>query len=185
MFRALAKDPKRVLLRWQHLRGAREASQHTLAPTAQLASNQPSPSPAAATGYETVAVAPSYPVLPTETTPTAHCLWGSRPTAYPVPAHTDLRHTRREQLLRRRSRSTHCTYGRCYVTPSGTNHAGITESQAPTENQCSDTDWSGGVIIAGGALGSVSLLVHFGMLGVRSGATTPWCGRHMDGRFPP
>ena len=62
VLRALAKDPKARFASVADFAIALEqASQRALTPTAQLASEQPALNPAAATGYETVAVAPSQP----------------------------------------------------------------------------------------------------------------------------
>src|SRR5207248_5248473 len=72
VLRALAKDPKARFASVKDFAQALEqASQRALTPTAQLASEQAALSPAAATGYDTVAVEPSQPVLPTEATPSA------------------------------------------------------------------------------------------------------------------
>ena len=85
VLRALAKDPKARFASVADFATALEqASQRALTPTAQLASEQPALSPAAATGYETVAVAPDQPVLPTESTPSADLPVGAlEPTVYP------------------------------------------------------------------------------------------------------
>src|SRR5207248_3388554 len=72
VLRALAKDPKARFASVKDFATALEqASQRALILTAQLASEQAALSPAAATGYDTVAVEPSQPVLPTEATPSA------------------------------------------------------------------------------------------------------------------
>src|SRR6059058_2219041 len=69
VLRALAKDPKARFASVKDFAQALEqASQRALTPTAQLASEQLALSPAAATGYDTVAVAPSHPTLPAEVT---------------------------------------------------------------------------------------------------------------------
>src|SRR5207249_10405511 len=85
VLRALAKDPKARFASVAAFASALEqASQRSLASTAQLASEQPALSSAAATSYDTVAVAPSQPVLPTETTPSADLPVGDfEPTVYP------------------------------------------------------------------------------------------------------
>ena len=85
VLRALAKDPKARFASVKDFATALEqASQRVLSPTAQLASEQPALSSAAATSYETVAVAPSQPVLPTESTPSADLPVGDlEPTVYP------------------------------------------------------------------------------------------------------
>src|SRR5947207_5989242 len=87
VLRALAKDPKERFASVAAFASALEqASQRALTPTAQLASKQPALASAAATSYETVAVAPNHPVLSTETTPSAELPVGAlEPTVYPVP----------------------------------------------------------------------------------------------------
>src|SRR5207249_7723321 len=72
VLRALAKDPKARFASVADFSTALEqASQRAFTPTAQLASEQSDRGQAAATSFETVAVAPSHPMLPTETTPSA------------------------------------------------------------------------------------------------------------------
>src|SRR5947207_10942466 len=69
VLRALAKDPKERFASVAAFAAALEnASQHSFAPATQEAFEQPALSSAAATNLETVAVAPSQPVLPTEAT---------------------------------------------------------------------------------------------------------------------
>ena len=78
VLRALAKDPKARFASVADFSAALEqASQRALAPTAQLASEQSALNPAAATSYDTVAVALNQPVLPTETTPLCRSARGS------------------------------------------------------------------------------------------------------------
>jgi eukaryotic-like serine/threonine-protein kinase len=70
LLRTLAKDPKARFASVQDFATALEqASPPALIPTAQLASKQPAPSPATTTSFETVVVASSQPLLPTESTP--------------------------------------------------------------------------------------------------------------------
>src|SRR5213080_827840 len=85
VLRALAKDPKARFASVADFSAALEqASQHALAPTARLVSEQSDREQAAATGYETVAVAPGQPVPPTEMTPSADLPAGAlEPTVYP------------------------------------------------------------------------------------------------------
>src|SRR5947199_2063090 len=85
VLRTLAKDPKARFASVADFAIALEqASQRALSPTAQLASEQPALGSAAATGYDTVAVAPSHLVLPTETTPSADLpVEALEPTVYP------------------------------------------------------------------------------------------------------
>src|SRR5437588_12849461 len=85
VLRTLAKDPKARFASVADFAIALEqASQRALSPTPQLASEQPALGSAAATGYDTVAVAPSHLVLPTETTPSADLsVEALEPTVYP------------------------------------------------------------------------------------------------------
>ena len=109
VLRALAKDPKARFASVADFSAALEqASQRALAPTAQLASEQPALNPAATPSYDTVAVAPSHPVLPTETTPEASLPAGAlEPTVYPgSPAPHGLDTPRAERQPRCRSRAT-------------------------------------------------------------------------------
>src|SRR5438876_6622650 len=72
VLRALAKDPKARFASVAEFAIASEhASQRALSPTAQLGSAQPALGSIAATGDDSVAVAPSHLVLPTESTPSA------------------------------------------------------------------------------------------------------------------
>ncbi len=85
VLRALAKDPKaRFASVAEFAIALEQASQRALSPTAQLASEQPALGSIAATGYDTVVVAPSHLVLPTETTPSADLpVEALEPTVYP------------------------------------------------------------------------------------------------------
>jgi serine/threonine protein kinase len=85
VLRALAKDPKARFISVKDFASAlKQASQRALASTGQQALEQSALSPAAAAGYDTVAVAPSQPDLPTETTPSADLPVGAlEPTVYP------------------------------------------------------------------------------------------------------
>src|SRR6266566_2834118 len=85
VLRALAKDPKaRFASVAAFSETLEQASQHALSPTARLVGEPSDRGQAAATSYETVAVAPSHPVLQTESTPSADLLVGDlEPTVYP------------------------------------------------------------------------------------------------------
>jgi eukaryotic-like serine/threonine-protein kinase len=85
VLRALAKDPKARFASVAAFSAALEqASQRALAPTGQLANEQPVLNPEAATSYDTVAAAPSHLVPPTESTPSAELPVGAlEPTVYP------------------------------------------------------------------------------------------------------
>src|SRR5204862_2880534 len=85
VLRALAKDPNARFASVAAFSSALEqASQRALSPTAQLGSEQPALGPPAATGYDTVAVEPGHPALPTESPPEASLPVGALgPTVYP------------------------------------------------------------------------------------------------------
>ena len=148
VLRALAKDPKaRFASVAAFALALEQASQRALTPTAQIASEQPALSPAAATGYETVAVAPDQPVLPTETTPSADLPVGAlEPTVYPgssTPNGLDTPQSGAASETPQQG-SIGCTHGCCCVTSPGANDAGQAEGQASFENECSAIDWIGG-----------------------------------------
>ena len=108
VLRALAKDPKARFASVADFAIALEqASQRALTPTGSIASEQPALNSAAATGYETVAVAPDQPVLPTESTPSADLPVGaSRADRVPRLRCTKRpRYTPEGTRLRRRSRA--------------------------------------------------------------------------------
>ena len=147
VLRALAKDPKARFASVAHFAIALEqASQRALTPTTQFASEQPALSPAAATSYETVAVAPDQPILPTESTPSADLPVGAlEPTVYPGSATPNGLDTPQREAAAETPQQgpSGCTHGCCGVTSAGANDAGPAEGQADTENECSNTDWIG------------------------------------------
>jgi peptide/nickel transport system substrate-binding protein len=167
VMRALAKDPKARFASVADFSAALEqASQRALTPTEHLTSEQPASGQTAATGYETVAVAPNQPILPTETTPSTDLPEGAlEPTMYQGAS-----------------------------APNGLNTPQISQSFAPTAAVVSpplDPTMAVQrkarrlprtsalliglmvVIIAGGVLGSTSLLAHFGIIGTRSSVNAP------------
>jgi peptide/nickel transport system substrate-binding protein len=177
VLRALAKDPKARFASVADFATALEqASQRALAPTAQLINEPPALGSIAATGDGTVAVASNQPVPPTETTPSADLpARALEPTVYPGSAEPKARDTPQ-------SGATSETPQRGqFVAPRA---AGVSLPLEPTmpiqRNARRITRMSAAlliglvvVIIAGGVLGSVSLLAHFGVIGTRSGPTPP------------
>ncbi len=167
VLRALAKDPKARFASVADFAAALEqASQRALAPTAQLASEQPARSPAAATGYDTVAVAPSHPVPPTEATPSADPPAGAlEPTVYPGSSALHSLDTPQSQA----------------VVPTAAVVSAPLEPTMPVQQRAKHLPRISAalliglvvVIIAGGILGSLSLLARFGVIGTHSGPTTP------------
>ncbi len=173
VLRALAKDPKARFASVAAFSAALEqASQRALSPTAQLASEQLAISPIAATSYDTVAVAPNQPILPTETTPSADLPEGAlEPTVYPGAS-------AQNGLDTPQSGATSETPQRSQVVaPTVTVVHPPLEPTMPIKRKARRVSQiMAGIliglavlIIAAGVLGSLSLLAHFGVLGARSG----------------
>jgi peptide/nickel transport system substrate-binding protein len=169
VLRALAKDPKARFASVKDFAAALEqASQHALSLTAQLASEQPALSSAAATGYETVAVAPSQAVLPTESTPSADLPEGAlEPTAYPGSSTPHSLDTPSSETPQQGQLLAPIV---AVVSPL--------EPTMPVQRKARHLPRTSAslliglvvVIIAAGVLGSYSLLSHFGMIGAPSTA---------------
>jgi peptide/nickel transport system substrate-binding protein len=174
VLRALAKDPKERFTSVAAFSAALEqASQRALAPTAQLASEQPARTPAAATGYNTVAVAPDHPVLPAESTPEASLPVGAlEPTVYSAPH--DLTTPQSGAAAETPQRGQ-------FIAPAPTVLPSPLEPTMParprTRHLPARTGWLliglAVLVVAGGILGSLSLLAHFGVIGAQSVVTTP------------
>jgi ABC-type transport system substrate-binding protein/serine/threonine protein kinase len=176
VLRALAKDPKERFASVADFATALErASQRALSSTAQLASEQPILGSAAATSYDTMAVAPSQPVLPTETTPSAELPVGSlEPTVYAASSGQNGHDTPQS--------------GAAFETPLPGQVVAPTapvvspplEPTMPAQQKARRVSRTTAglliglavLVIAGGILGSLSLLAHFGVLGARSATTT-------------
>jgi serine/threonine protein kinase len=176
VLRALAKDPKERFASVAAFSAALElASQRALAPTAQLASEQPARSPAAATDYDTLAVAPDHPVLPAESTPSADLPVGAlEPTVYPgspTPNGLDTPQS---------GAAAETPQGGQFIAPTAAAVPAPLEPTMPVQRRARRLPRISAalliglvaVIIAGGVLGSLSLLAHFGVIGTNSGATT-------------
>jgi peptide/nickel transport system substrate-binding protein len=177
VLRALAKDPKARFASVKDFAEALErASQRALAPTAQIASEEPILDPAAATVYEVVAVTPSQPVMPTETTPEADLPVGElEPAVYPgssVPKGLD---TPESGVAASRPQPGQL------VTPTAAVVSSPLEPSMPVQRKARHLPRSSAalliglvlVIIAGGILGSLSLLAHFGVIGAHTSVLTP------------
>jgi peptide/nickel transport system substrate-binding protein len=152
-----------------------QASQRALASTAQLASEQPAIGLAAATSYDTVAVAPSQPVLPTETTPSADLpVSALEPTVYPGSSAPNGLDTPQSRTAAETPKSGQL------LAPTAAVVSPI-EPTMPVQRKARRLPRISAalliglviVIIAAGVLGSLSLLAHFGVIGARSGPTTP------------
>jgi len=164
---ALAKDPKERFASVHDFAEALEqASQRALAPTAQLAFEPPALNPAAATNHETVAVAPSQPDLPAgELEPTMYPD-SSAPNGLDTPQSGSRAQTpQRGQLVAPRA-----------AVVSSPLAPTMPVQQKPKRLLRIRAALLMGlvvVIIAGGTVGSLSLLTHFGVLGTHSGTNAP------------
>jgi peptide/nickel transport system substrate-binding protein len=172
VLRALAKDPKaRFASIADFAKALEQASQHALAPTGQLASEQSALNVAAAPSYETVAVVPDHSVLPTETTPSAGLPMGYlEPRVYPdsaVPRGLD---TPPFETLQSGQ----------VLAPTAAVVSPPLEPTMPVQRRGRRISRRNAalliglvvVIIAGGILGSVSLLTHFRVPGPQSSTPT-------------
>ncbi len=179
--RALAKDPKaRFASVIDFAVDLEQASQRALSPTGQLASEQSALSPAAEAGYETVA--PDHPVLPKESTPSADLpVAALEPTVYPGSVALNGQDTRQ-------SGATSETPPRGQlVAPSDAVVSPPLEPTMPVPRKTRRLSRTSTalliglvvVIIAGGILGSLSLLAHSGMFGAQS-AARPYNARDVD-----
>jgi ABC-type transport system substrate-binding protein/serine/threonine protein kinase len=174
VLRALAKDPKARFASVADFAAALEqASQRVLTPTGQLASEQHTPNLAAATNYETLAVAPDHPVLPAESTPSAELSVGAlESTVYPGSAAPHSRDTSPSGVEMPQSGQV--------LAPTAAVVSPPLEPTMPVQQKARRLPKTTSailiglvvVIIAGGVLGSVSLLVHFGVIGTQSEAST-------------
>src|SRR5437667_1195629 len=177
VLQALAKDPKARFASVAAFSATFEqASQRAFAPIAQLGSSQPVIGSVAATGYETLAVAPSQPVLLTETTPSADLPVGDfEPTVYPGSSSPHGLDTPQSETAGSRPQQ-----GR-FVAPTAAVVSPPLGPTMPVQQKARRLPRMSAalliglvvVIIPGGVLGSLSLLAHFGVIGARSGATTP------------
>jgi peptide/nickel transport system substrate-binding protein len=169
--RALAKDPKERFATVADFAAAlAHASQRALASTAQLGSLQRSLSPAAAAGYETVAAAPSPPVLPTETTPSADVPLGAlEPTVYPASSAPNGQDTPQSGTASETPQPGQL------VAPTAAVVSPPLEPTMPMQQKARRLPRMSAalliglalLVIAGGVLGSLSLLAHFGVIGTR------------------
>jgi peptide/nickel transport system substrate-binding protein len=176
VLRVLAKDPKaRFASVTDFAEALEQASQRALAPTAQLASEQIAPRQATAPGFETVAVAPGQPVQPTETTPEASLPVGDlEPTVYPGSSVQNGYDTPQHGATSETPQSGQV------VLPTAAVVSPPLEPTMPVQRKARRLSRTraalliglAALVVAGGILGSLSLLAHFGVLGARSGTTT-------------
>jgi ABC-type transport system substrate-binding protein/tRNA A-37 threonylcarbamoyl transferase component Bud32 len=164
VLRALAKDPKARYASVADFSNALErASQRALTPTAQIAGEQSDQAQAAAMRYEAVAVAPDQQVGALE------------PTLYPnVSAQNGLDTPPSRKLAETPLPGQVLAPTAAVVSPP-------LEPTMPVQRKTRRLPRATAVlliglavlIVAGGVMGSLSLLAHFGMLGAQSAATTP------------
>jgi ABC-type transport system substrate-binding protein/serine/threonine protein kinase len=176
VLRALAKDPKERFASVADFATALErASQRALTPTAQLALELSAPSPVAAPGFETLGVAPGQPAQPTETTPSADLpVGGLEPTVYPAPSAQNGHDTPHDGAPSETPQAGQV------VLPTAAVVSPPLEPTMPVKQKTRHLPRLSAalliglavVIIAGGILGSVSLLARFGVIGAQNTATT-------------
>jgi peptide/nickel transport system substrate-binding protein len=172
VLRALAKDSKARFASVADFAAALEqASQRVLTPTAQLASEQPALSQAAAMSYDTVAVAPNEPAQPIETTPSADLpVAALEPTVYPdssTPLGLDTPPSETPQSGQ-------------MLAPKAAVVSPPLEPTMPAHPKARRVSRTVAglliglavLVVAAGILGSVSLLAHFGVIGTHSSAST-------------
>jgi peptide/nickel transport system substrate-binding protein len=170
VMKALEKDPKARFVSVADFASALDqASQRALSPTAQLASEHLALSPASATSYDTVAVSPDHPVLPTETTPSADLPEGAlEQTVYPgsaTPHGLDTPPSKTPQS------------GQLLAPTAAVVHPPL-EPTMPVHRKARRIPRTTAalliglaiLVVAGGILGSLSLLAHFGVIGAPSTA---------------
>jgi ABC-type transport system substrate-binding protein/serine/threonine protein kinase len=173
VLRALAKDPKaRYASVADFAQALEQASQHAMAHTAQLASEQPAFGSVDANGYETVLVEPGRPTLPAETNPSAELPVGALdPTVYPgsaTPEKAAVETPHQEGQM---------------LAPTAAVVSPPLEPTMPVKRKPRRVSRTMAgllvglavLVIGGGVLGSVSLLEHVGLLGTRGApsATMP------------
>jgi len=177
VLRALAKDPKARFASVADFSTALEqASQRVLTPTAQIANEQPVISSVATTSYDTVEVAPSQPLLPTETTPSADLPMGPlEPTVYPGSSSPH-----RQDTPQSGTTSETPLPGQL-VAPTAAVASPPIEPTMPVQRKARRVSRTTAglligltiLVVAGAILGSLSLLTHFGVIGAHSAPSAP------------
>jgi peptide/nickel transport system substrate-binding protein len=176
VLRALAKDPKARFSSVKDFASALEqAGQRALASTGQLASEQPALNLAAA-GYDTVAVVPGQPDLLTETTPSVDLPVGDlEPTVYPDSAAPHGLDTPQSGATSDTPQPGQVLAPRAAVVPPPLEPTMPVQRKARRVSRTMAGLLIGVavLVVAGGILGSLSLLAHFGMIGAHSAPTAP------------
>ncbi len=176
VLRALAKDPKARFASVADFASALEqASQRALAPTAQLASEQAAFEPIAAKGYDSALVEPSRLKTPTESAPSADLPAGDlEPTVYPGSSASNGHDTPLSGAASETPQS-----GQSLV-PTAAVVSPPLEPTLPVKQKARRLSRTRAalligltvLVVAGGILGSLSLLAHFGVIGAHSNSTT-------------
>ena len=152
-----------------------QTSQRSLAPTARLASEESDRGQADATGYDTVAVAPCQPMLPTESTPSADLPMAAlEPTVYPGSSAQNGFDTPQSGAVAERAQQGQG------VAPTAAVVSPPLEPTMPVQRKARRLTRTSASLLIGLVFGiiliilsSLSLLAYYGMIGARSGATTP------------
>ena len=170
VLRALAKEPKARFASVQAFAEALEQASHpALSSRAPLAAVPPSPGPA-----PIVALVPDQPGAPTEATPSADVPAGAfEPTVYPTSTPPKEPVTPQSQAAAETPLPGHVVAPMAAVVPVPLKPTMPVQQKARHLPGIRTTLLIGLVVllVAGGLLGSLSLLTRFGVLGTHSGAT--------------
>ena len=175
VLRVLAKEPKERFASVQDFAAALEqASQLIPSQAVLLPREQAAPGPATTPDYATVAVAPSQPGLPTESTPSADLPMESlEPTMFAGSSSPN-------NLATPQSQATEIPLPGQVVVPTAAVLSHPLEPTMPVQRKARRLPKISAalliglvvVVIAAGALGSLGLLTHFGVLGAHSSPST-------------
>ncbi len=187
VLRALAKEPKERFATVAAFAVALErASQLGPSDAALPPLEQPAPGSAVAPSYATVAIPANQPAGPTEATPSAELPVGAlEPTVYPGAWPPGDLTTPASQAGDETPPPHQSLEPTVVATPSAAVLPSPLEPTMPIQRRARHLPRISAamlmglavLVVAGGVLGSLSLLAHFGLLGTRSGATTPIVAR--------
>jgi peptide/nickel transport system substrate-binding protein len=174
VLRALAKDPKARFVSVSDFSAALEqASQRVLSSTAKHSDEHPIVGQVDAKGYDTVLVEPGQSILPLESTPSADLPVGAlEPTVYPDSAEPKGLDTPQNGATSETPPQGKIVAPTAAVVSPPLEPMMLVQRKARRIPRKSAALLIGlvVVIIAGGVLGSVSLLAHFGVIGTHSGS---------------
>src|SRR6266851_4243025 len=187
VLRALAKEPKERFATVAAFAVALErASQLGPSDAALPPLEQPAPGSAVAPSYATVTIPANQPAGPTEATPSAELPVGAlEPTVYPGAWPPGDLTTPASQAGDETPPPHQSLEPTVVATPSAAVLPSPLEPTMPIQRRARHLPRISAamlmglavLVVAGGVLGSLSLLAHFGLLGTRSGATTPIVAR--------